>query len=387
MNAQELQDCPRSRMSTVVAASIAVLVATGHAYAAPLEVLENPAAAHALIPEGATCIPRSLGKMLENDEVELRLGTVSQRPVLCAIAKHGNAVGTVGTLGCFEVDLKARRLVARAPTLLPGVVIPTRLLNGCSHGLCASGTFADPESVDIALDDTETQLALIGATSGQDDYTAVLFDAATRTRLGTARYQLWAASSRDLFVAHQLITEEHAAGPTAGAFARPLENGENESTQVVDVNVDGGVISMVRPGHVLVAMFGGYEIAEWNASTHEARFLRKKRAPSCVTDDQTGRCPPSVARQEVALGNDLIAAPGGYLAVTRTQLIQLDARFRVKHRLSPMCAPVSPRSRRRPRRDRSARRRRTAAAGAVAPADRAARAPTAMATRCRCRAA
>lgn len=327
----------------MVAASIAVLTATGRAHAEPLEVLEDPAAAHALIPEGATCIPRSLGKMMEHEQAELRLGTVAQRPVLCAIASDAEVAGTVGTLGCFEVDLKARRLVARAPTLLPGVVIPTRLVNGCSHGLCVPGAFADPESVRIALDDTGTRLALIGESSGGNAYTAALFDATTRARLGTARYEQWASSFRDLFVGNQLITEEHAAGPTAGAFARPLADGANESEAIVDLNVDGGLISVVRPGHVLVAMFGGYEIVEWDASTHKVRRLRNKNVPACAGDEQSDRCPPSVVRQRVPLGSDVIATPGGYLSVTRTHLIQLDARFRVNHRLSIVC----PRSRRR----------------------------------------
>jgi hypothetical protein len=325
-------------MRTVGGALVVLVAAIGHRAWAdlPMDVLEDPAAAHAALASGATCIPRSLTRASEED-IQLRLGTVAQRPVLCAIARSADATGTVGTLGCFVVDLDARKLASRGPTLLPGVAIPTRLVDGCTHGLCISDHLADPTAdAMIAIDDTEAQLVVIVPDA------AYLFDAATRKPTGKVTFSQWGWSGRDLVVAHRLITEEHAAGPTAGAFARSLApDAENPASVIGDVNVDGGLVSALQPGHVLLATAGGFQIFDWDANTNKTRVLRKKPIPNCFDEDPNLPCPAWVAKKSLRLGSDVIAIPGGYLVADRTRLIEMDQAFRVRRQLSVMC-PATP---------------------------------------------
>jgi len=62
----------------------------------PVTAIDDPAAVHAVIAEGASCIPRALElrSKAAGGELELQLGQVGGGPVLCAVASD-RPLGTV----------------------------------------------------------------------------------------------------------------------------------------------------------------------------------------------------------------------------------------------------------------------------------------------------
>jgi hypothetical protein len=131
------------------------------------------AAAHALVPDGSTCLPASLK---EPGAPRLEVAAVNGELVVCAIDIEPERL--LGPVACWKVDLKANPIglayTAAAP--IPGRGISVKLDERCARGYCLPKDAKVPAGnvVEMAWHSEGAKVAVV---AGDDVH---LFDAATK---------------------------------------------------------------------------------------------------------------------------------------------------------------------------------------------------------------
>lgn len=105
---------------------------------------KRASAAHAIIPEGATCLPAAF----KDHAPRLELAAVEGAAEVCAIDDDRDRL--LGPIGCFKIDLASSALSYVAPHPIPGVGFPIKLDGRCARGYCIAGTGALPSAGHIA---------------------------------------------------------------------------------------------------------------------------------------------------------------------------------------------------------------------------------------------
>jgi len=333
----------RMRSSSLVAVSVVALygprtsvaappVASPDPDADPMLAIDQPAAVHAMVPEGAPCLPRALplDTRAARGGLELQLGTVDGAPLLCAIAGRDPPLGTVA---CWAVDVRRKTLAYRPPQLLPGELVSVKLAAGCTHGLCVpDNPPLHGDGVEIGVNDTGTLAMILEDQAASGELQVFLFDR-THRKLQRAVTLTGGGGSRihTLFVGRQLVIVRALAGPMALPMIVPLDGNAHDSTikvgrrrrRLAEIDLSGSRISLLRPGHVALIERGGASALDLDVAAEAGVELGARRP----------RYNPNAP---------LIATPTGYLAIEQAaataDLVAFDKRFRVVSRFSARCA-------------------------------------------------
>lgn len=92
-------------------------------------------AAHAIIPEGSSCLPATLK---DAGAPRLELGVVNDAPTICAFDQDSSRM--LGPVGCFAVDLTTSALTYKEPHPLPGLGFAVAIQGGAARGYPVSET-------------------------------------------------------------------------------------------------------------------------------------------------------------------------------------------------------------------------------------------------------
>jgi len=297
----------------------------------PMTAIDDPAAVHAMIAEGAPCIPRALtlGARGWGGDLELQLGQVAGTPVLCAITGADLALGTVA---CWDVDVRRKKLAYRPPQLLPGQLVSVKLTAGCTHGLCipSSANLASDERVAVSVNDTRELAAISTALHGEGEFRVFVFDRVSRKLRREVVLETSAMRAHTLFVGHDFVTASSPAGPMATPMILPLDgNSRGPKVRVgrrehdlAEFDIYDGAMSLLRPGHVALIDADGRSALDLEVAADAGVELRPIRPH----------------RLEIG---PLIVTPTGYLAIRQgthmAEVVAFDKRLRVASRFSARC--------------------------------------------------
>jgi hypothetical protein len=291
----------------------------------PMTAIDDAAAVHAVIAEGASCIPRALairGKVGVG-ELELQLGRVAGVPVLCAIASDK----PLGTVACWDVDVRRKRLAYRPPQLLPGQLVSVKLTAGCSHGLCIPASAQrERDTVAISVNDTGELAAISTDLHGEGEFHVFVFDRASKKLKREVTLETPAMRTHTLFVGHAFVTTASPAGPMATPVVLPLDGNPRgpkirigrRERDLAEFDIYDGAMSLLRTGHVALIDADGRGALDLDVAADTGVELRPIRP----------------IRLEVG---PVISIPSGYLVLRHAELVVLDRRLRPASRFSARC--------------------------------------------------
>jgi len=291
----------------------------------PMTAIDDAEAVHAVIAEGASCIPRALElrSKAAGGELELQLGQVGGGPVLCAVASDR----PLGTVACWDVDLRRKRLAYRPPRLLPGQLVAVKLTASCTHGLCIPASAQrERDTVAVSVNDTGELAAISTDLHGEGEFHVFVFDRASKKLQREVTLETSAMRTHTLFVGHAFVTTASPAGPMATPVVLPLDGNPRgpkirigrRERDLAEFDIYDGAMSLLRPGHVALIDAEGRGVLDLAVAADTGVELRPLRP----------------LRLEVG---PVISIPSGYLVLRQAELVVLDRRLRPASRFSARC--------------------------------------------------
>jgi hypothetical protein len=125
------------------------------------------AAALAIVPDGAKCLPTALKS---EGAPQLQLAAVGKDAIVCAVDLDKSRA--LGPVGCWKVDLTSGALTYQEPAPLPGHGFVAKLDDKCARGFCLPGDAKGQVLIAWNLDGTK-----VAVLAGDDVH---VFDAKTK---------------------------------------------------------------------------------------------------------------------------------------------------------------------------------------------------------------
>lgn len=328
-----------------------------------LLVWSSLATAEPVIPEGATCIPKSLRPTIgresyEQGPLELQLALVDGAPTLCAHVKRrqawedaSTAQLPVGIAGCWQVDAARKRLTPISSRLLPGLPVHTDLVNGCAHGMCLppGTTLPDDARPMIAINDAGDLAAILVFHDTSQTIDGYLFDAATKKPRRTFVVEAEDLITRVVFVGDRIVAQHCKAAPHCNfrAFSTTAAKAEPLSLTVTGkdfTNGHLGMLAVLAPGVVGFADAGWAAFGRFDAKTSTVTTVRDKRPSACARKTMDAMRVPACARKEVDPFADAYVIATGKTFLARLSaprsgdLVTLGANLAERSRFNAYCA-------------------------------------------------
>lgn len=244
-------------------------------------------AAHAIIPEGSTCLPLALK---ESGAPRLELAAIESAAVVCAIDIDETRL--LGPVGCWSADLASGSLVYKPSTPLPGHSLPVNLDDRCARGYCLPKDAKAPPTkmVSLAWNADGSKVALL---AGDDLH---VFDAGTKAHEKSFSVRGDKGVSNEPkavhWVADMLFVEGFDQGPYSAVWAFKADG-----TQVGPITAIGGKddkplsthngsFSLLDKTRVGIAEQGFSALTIYEADTGKrSKLVRKLAKPPCKADE------------------------------------------------------------------------------------------------------
>lgn len=244
-------------------------------------------AAHAIVPEGSTCLPLALK---ESGAPRLELAAVESAAVVCAI--DIDEARLLGPVGCWAVDLASGSLVNKPAAPLPGHGLPVNIDDRCARGYCLPKDAKAPPTkmVSLAWNADGSKVALL---AGDDLH---VFDAGTKAHEKSFSVRGDKGVSNEPkavhWVADMLFVEGVDQGPYSAVWAF-----KSDGTQVGPITALGGKddkplstysgsFSILDKTRVGVSEQGFSTLTIYEADTGKrSKLVRKLAKPPCKADE------------------------------------------------------------------------------------------------------
>ncbi len=238
-------------------------------------------AAHAIVPEGSTCLPTSLK---EQGAPRLDVAAIGSDLVVCATDEQQDRL--LGPVACWKVDLKAQPI---ALTYMPAAPIPGRGITvkideRCARGYCLPKDEAAADTAHMAWNLDGTKVAVLVGTKVH------LFDAATKAHESsfdiTGEKGVGNEPTAIHWVGETIFVEGKDSGPFAGVWAFKLDGtaqgpitGLGATTAA---NTHSGSFSILDKTSVAVAEQGYSTVTVYEGDTGKrSKLVRKLTKPPC----------------------------------------------------------------------------------------------------------
>ena len=246
------------------------------------------AAAHAIIPEGSTCLPPSLK---EAGAPRLEVAAINSELVVCAIDVEPDRL--LGPIACWKVDLKASPLglVAIPAAPIPGRGISVKLDDRCARGYCLPKDAKLPGSGIVHMT-WHPEGAKVAVIAGDDVH---LYDAASKAHeksfsirgekgvTGTPNAVHWVGDVIYVEASDDTISSVWAfkADGTAAGAIEAIGTTKPASTL-------GGSFSILDKNRVAIAEQGFSTMTIYEGDTGKrSKLVRKLTKPPCKPDELT----------------------------------------------------------------------------------------------------
>jgi len=237
-------------------------------------------AAHAIVPEGSTCLPLALK---ESGAPRLELGAIDSAAVVCAIDIDETRL--LGPVGCWAVDLQTGGLSYKAPVPLPGHSLPVNLDDRCARGYCLPKDAKAPPTkmVSLAWNADGSKVALLAG----DDLHG--FDAGTKAHEKSFSVRGDKGVSNEPkavhWVADVLFVEGADQGPYSAVWAF-----KSDGTQIGPITAIGSKddkpLSTHNGSFSLLDKTGFSTVTIYEADTGKrSKLVRKLAKPPCKADE------------------------------------------------------------------------------------------------------
>ncbi len=266
-----------------------------------------------IIPVGATCIPRSLRPTVgrenhEQGQLELQLGIVDAKPMICAHIKRRDMWEDestpqlpIGIAGCWHVDVARKRLTPAASRLLPGLPVHAELVDGCTQGFCLPKGTTLPKDARpmLAINDTGDLTAILVLHDTQQSINGYVFDPTTKKPLRTFVIDAEDFITRMIFLGDRIVAQhcKAAAHCNFRVFAMTSPAPEPLSLTVKGkafTNGHLGMLTVLAPGSLGFADVGWFAFGRFDAKTSTVTTVRNKKPSKCarqaIDDVQVGVC-------------------------------------------------------------------------------------------------
>ncbi len=245
------------------------------------------AAAHAIVPDGASCLPTGLK---ENTAPRLELAALGSDAIVCAIDTDETRL--LGPVACWKVDLASGALSYQPAAVLPGRGISVLLDDRCARGFCLPKDAKAPS----------TKIARM-AWNGDNSKAAVLvgddvhvYDASSRAHESSFSIRGGKGVTNDPVAIHWvrdvLFVEGTDQGPFSAVWAFKADGtpiGGIEAIGAKDgkpISTFGGSFSLLDKNRVAVAEQGFSTVTVYETSNGQrSKLVRKLTKPPCKNDE------------------------------------------------------------------------------------------------------
>ncbi len=242
-------------------------------------------AARKLVPEGSNCLPLAL----KGDSApRLEIAAINSEAVVCAV--DGERDRLLGTVACWQVNVKTGDLTYQKPSPIPGRGFSVQLDDRCARGYCLpKDAKADAKIAHMAWNPDGTKVAV---NVGDEIH---LFDAASKARESSFPIRgdkgVTGDPLRLYWVGDSIFVEASDGGSAPvwvfkaadGAQMGPLE-GIGKGAK--PLSTQGGSFLVLDPGRVAVAEQGFTSVVTYEVGTGKrAKFVRKLPKTPCKADE------------------------------------------------------------------------------------------------------
>ena len=232
------------------------------------------AAALEIIPDGTTCLPRSLK---EANAPRLELTRVGDDPLLCAVDTDPSRL--LGTIACWKVeDFAEGKLAYKEQNLLPTRNTTVKLDNRCARGYCIPKESKVGELAHVALSEDGSKAVVV---TGDD---AHIFDTTARSREGGFSIRGDKGVSNEpqavYWLGDTIFIHGADAGPASYVFAFKLDGTPVGALQGLggkdSLNLHGGTFAVLGKNKVLVAEKGFSTATIFEVDTGKRSKIQRK---------------------------------------------------------------------------------------------------------------
>lgn len=246
------------------------------------------AAAHALIPDGSTCLPQSLK---EAGAPRLEVAAINSELVVCALDVDPDRL--LGPVACWKVDLKASPigLTAMPAAPIPGRGIAVKLDDRCARGYCL------PKDAKLPGDNVVHMTwhpdgAKVAVVVGDDLH---LYDAASKAHEKTFSIRGEKGVTGNPTAVHwvgDVLYIEASDNATSAVYAFKADGTAVGAIEAIGTtkpaSTVGGSFSILDKNRVAVAEQGFSTMTIYEGDTGKrSKLVRKLTKPPCKADELT----------------------------------------------------------------------------------------------------
>lgn len=248
---------------------------------------KRTAAAHAIVPEGSSCLPTALK---DNTAPRLELGAVGADAVVCAIDQDETRL--LGPVACWKVDLAAGTLAYTTAQAVPGRGISVLLDDRCARGFCLPKDAKAPTSK-IARMVWNLEGSKVAVLVGDDVH---IYDASSKAHESSFTIRGDKGVTNDPtaidWVGDTLFVEGADQGPYSAVWAFKQDGtpigglAEIGAKDAKPISTFGGSFSLLDKTRVAVAEQGFSTVTVYDTTNGQrTKLVRKLTKPPCKNDE------------------------------------------------------------------------------------------------------
>lgn len=248
---------------------------------------KRTAAAHAIIPEGASCLPAGLK---ENTAPRLELGAIGADAVVCALDQDETRL--LGAVACWKIDLASGALTYIPATPIPGRGISVIMDDRCARGYCLPKDAKAPATkiARMAWNGDSSKVAVL---VGDDMH---IYDAASKAHESSFSIRGDKGVTNDPVAVHwvdsMLFVEGADQGPFSAVWAFKADGtpaGGIEAIGAKDgkpLSTFGGSFSLLDKTRVAISEQGLSALTVYDATNGQrSKLVRKLTKPPCKNEE------------------------------------------------------------------------------------------------------
>ncbi|CAN5916931.1 hypothetical protein BH11MYX3_BH11MYX3_27310 [soil metagenome] len=244
-------------------------------------------AAHAIVPEGASCLPTA---RKENTAPRRELAAIGSDAIVCAIDTDETRL--LGPVACWKVDLASGALVYQPAAPLPGRGISVLVDDRCARGFCLPKDAKAPASK-IARMSWNNDNSKVAVLVGDDVH---VYDASSKAHESSFSIRGDKGVTNDPVAIHWvgdvLFVEGADNGPFSAVWAFKADGtpvGGIEAIGAKDgkpISTFGGSFSVLDKTRVAVAEQGFSTVTVYETGTGQrSKLVRKLTKPPCKNEE------------------------------------------------------------------------------------------------------
>jgi hypothetical protein len=245
-------------------------------------------AAHAIIPEGSTCLPASLK---EPGAPRLEVAAINSELVVCAIDVDPDRL--LGPVACWKVDLKAQPigLVAIPAAPIPGRGVSVKLDDRCARGYCLPKDATLPGNGIVHMT-WHPEGAKVAVVAGDD---VLLYDAASKAHEKSFPIRGENGVTGNPTAVHwvgDVIYVEASDDASGAVWAFKADGTAVGAIEAIGAkkpaSTVGGSFSILDKNRVAIAELGFSTMTIYEGDTGKrSKLVRKLTKPPCKPDELT----------------------------------------------------------------------------------------------------